>query len=80
MRHIISIRDLDRHEIDEILDQAQNLQALHYNPMALKGKLLGLLFFEPSTRTRMSFASAVARLGGQSISMDSVEASSMEKG
>lgn len=80
MRHIISIRDLDRHEIDEILDQAQNLQALHYNPMALKGKLLGLLFFEPSTRTRMSFASAVARLGGQSISMDSVEASSMVKG
>lgn len=80
MRHIISIRDLDRHEIDEILDQAQNLQAHHYNPMALKGKLLGLLFFEPSTRTRMSFASAVARLGGQSISMDSVEASSMVKG
>lgn len=80
MRHIISIRDLDRHEIDEILDQAQNLQAHPYNPMALKGKLLGLLFFEPSTRTRMSFASAVARLGGQSISMDSVEASSMVKG
>lgn len=80
MRHIISIRDLDRHEIDEILDQAQNLQAHHYNPMALKGKVLGLLFFEPSTRTRMSFASAVARLGGQSISMDSVEASSMVKG
>ncbi len=80
MRHIISIRDLDRHEIDEILDQAQNLQALHYNPMALNGMLLGLLFFEPSTRTRMSFASAVARLGGQSISMDSVEASSMVKG
>lgn len=80
MRHIISIRDLDRHEIDGILDQAQNLQAHHYNPIALKGKLLGLLFFEPSTRTRMSFASAVARLGGQSISMDSVEASSMVKG
>jgi len=80
MRHIISIRDLDRHEIDEILDQAQNLQALHYTPMALNGMLLGLLFFEPSTRTRMSFASAVARLGGQSISMDSVEASSMVKG
>ncbi|OPX72405.1 MAG: Aspartate carbamoyltransferase [Methanoregulaceae archaeon PtaB.Bin108] len=80
MRHIISIRDLNRHEIDEILDQAQNLQAHHHDPNALKGKLLGLLFFEPSTRTRMSFASAMARLGGQSISMDSVEASSMVKG
>ncbi|MCU0631766.1 MAG: aspartate carbamoyltransferase [Methanolinea sp.] len=80
MRHIISIRDLNRGEIDEVLDQAQDLQTHPYNPQALKGKILGLLFFEPSTRTRMSFASAVARLGGQSISMDSVEASSMVKG
>lgn len=80
MRHIISIRDLDRDEIDEILDQAQHVQSHRYDPFALKGKVLGLLFFEPSTRTRMSFASAVARLGGQSISMDSVEASSMVKG
>ncbi|OPX73878.1 MAG: Aspartate carbamoyltransferase [Methanoregulaceae archaeon PtaB.Bin152] len=80
MRHIISIRDLDRAEIDGILDHAQALQGQEYNSQALKGKLLGLLFFEPSTRTRMSFASAIARLGGQSISMDSVEASSMVKG
>jgi aspartate carbamoyltransferase catalytic subunit len=80
LRHIISIRDLNRGEIDEVLDQAQDLQTHPYNPQALKGKILGLLFFEPSTRTRMSFASAVARLGGQSISMDSVEASSMVKG
>lgn len=80
MRHIISIRDLNRDEIDGILDQATDLQLREYDPSALKGKLLGLLFFEPSTRTRMSFASAIARLGGQSISMDSVEASSMVKG
>ncbi|HII77383.1 MAG TPA: aspartate carbamoyltransferase [Methanolinea sp.] len=80
MRHIISIRDLDRAEINGILDHAQALQEQDYDPQALTGKLLGLLFFEPSTRTRMSFASAVARLGGHSISMDSVEASSMVKG
>ncbi len=80
MRHIISIRDLDRGEIDGILDQAQSLLSRRNYPQELKGKLLGLLFFEPSTRTRMSFASAAARLGGQSISMDSVEASSMVKG
>ncbi len=80
MRHIISIRDLDRAEIDGMLDHAQALQERTYDPEALKGRLLGLLFFEPSTRTRMSFASAIARLGGDSISMDSVEASSMVKG
>jgi len=80
MRHIISIRDLDRAEIDGMLDHAQALQERRYDSEALKGRLLGLLFFEPSTRTRMSFASAIARLGGDSISMDSVEASSMVKG
>ena len=46
----------------------------------LDNKLVALLFFEPSTRTRMSFATAMARLGGKSISVDSVEASSIVKG
>jgi aspartate carbamoyltransferase catalytic subunit len=46
----------------------------------MKGKILALLFFEPSTRTRMSFDAAMARLGGTSIGVDSVEASSMAKG
>ncbi|MCQ8894750.1 MAG: aspartate carbamoyltransferase [Methanolinea sp.] len=80
MRHIIAIRDLSREEIDGILDDAQGIQARSYDPSALEGKLLGLLFFEPSTRTRMSFAAAMARLGGNFLSVDSVEASSMAKG
>ncbi|HIH27050.1 MAG TPA: aspartate carbamoyltransferase [Methanoregulaceae archaeon] len=80
MNHIISIHDLERSEIDSILDEAAIIQALQYNDTALKGKILALLFFEPSTRTRMSFDAAMARLGGTSIGIDSVEASSMAKG
>lgn len=80
MNHIISIHDLERSEIDSILDEAATIQALQYNATALKGKILALLFFEPSTRTRMSFDAAMARLGGTSIGIDSVEASSMAKG
>lgn len=80
MNHIISIRDLERPEIDCLLDKAALIQANQYNDNALKGKILALLFFEPSTRTRMSFDAAMARLGGTSIGVDSVEASSMAKG
>lgn len=80
MRHIISIRDLSKGEIESILDDAAGIQSGSYNPSALKRKVLGLLFFEPSTRTRMSFAAAMSRLGGDFLSMDSVEASSMAKG
>jgi len=80
MNHIISIRDLERPEIDSLLDKAALIQGNHYNESVLKGKILALLFFEPSTRTRMSFDAAMARLGGTSIGVDNVEASSMAKG
>ncbi|MDD1708272.1 MAG: aspartate carbamoyltransferase [Methanoregulaceae archaeon] len=80
MNHIISIRDLERPEIDCLLDKAALIQANQYNESALKGRILALLFFEPSTRTRMSFDAAMARLGGTSIGVDNVEASSMAKG
>ena len=80
MNHIISIHDLERSEIDSLLDEAATIQAHQYNDSALKGRILALLFFEPSTRTRMSFHAAMARLGGTSIGIDSVEASSMAKG
>lgn len=80
MRHIISIRDLERAAIDAYLDAAGEMEAKRYDPALLTGRILGLLFFEPSTRTRMSFESAMARLGGVSLTMDSVEASSVAKG
>jgi aspartate carbamoyltransferase catalytic subunit len=80
VNHIISIQDLQRMDIDSLLDEAELIQKNSCNPHALSGKLIALLFFEPSTRTRMSFESAMARLGGSSISVGSVEASSISKG
>ncbi len=80
MYHIISIRDFERNEIDYLLEKARTFDTPAYDARALEGKLLALLFFEPSTRTRMSFETAMARLGGRSISVDSVEASSIVKG
>ncbi len=78
--HIISIRDYTRKEIDYLLEKAGTFDTSSYDRRALEDKLLALLFFEPSTRTRMSFETAMARLGGKSISVDSVEASSIVKG
>jgi aspartate carbamoyltransferase catalytic subunit len=79
-RHIISIGDFDRRQIDRLLDNAKRIDAQKYDRDALNGRILATLFFEPSTRTRMSFEAAIARLGGTSISVGSVEACSMAKG
>ena len=79
-RHIISIGDFDRNEIDRLLDHAGQIDNKNYDENALRGKILAALFFEPSTRTRMSFESAMARLGGTSLSVGSIEACSMAKG
>ena len=54
-RHLISIGDFDRDEIDKLLDHARQLDRGKYDKNALYGKILATLFFEPSTRTRMSF-------------------------
>ena len=80
MHHIISIGDFDRKGIDSLLDHAGQVDRKKYDAHALEGKILALLFFEPSTRTRLSFESAIARLGGTSITVGSVEACSMAKG
>jgi len=80
MYHIISIKDFERGEIDELLDKAQAIDEQTGPFTTLDKKQVALLFFEPSTRTRMSFASAVARLGGSVICVDSVEGSSISKG
>jgi aspartate carbamoyltransferase catalytic subunit len=80
MNHIISIRDFNREELDRLLDTAQQINDHQYDRHALDGKILALLFFEPSTRTRMSFETAMTRLGGTCLSLDCVEASSIVKG
>jgi len=80
MHHIISIGDFDRNAIDRLLDHAGEIDKKKYDSHALNGKILAVLFFEPSTRTRLSFESAIARLGGTSLSVGSVEACSIAKG
>jgi len=81
MRQLITTTDLSRAEIEEVLDHAAEIDA---DPGAFgerhAGTLLGLMFYEPSTRTRMSFEAAIKRLGGDAIDMGSVETSSVAKG
>ncbi|MEF8852014.1 MAG: aspartate carbamoyltransferase [Haloarculaceae archaeon] len=79
--HIISAKQLSRADIEEVLDHAADFAA---DPSAWddrrEGALLGLCFFEPSTRTKMSFTAAIKRLGGDVVDMGTVESSSVTKG
>lgn len=80
---LITMDDLSNDEITELLDTATRLlpaaRGETYMPL-LAGKLLGNLFFEPSTRTRMSFEAAMKRLGGEVINLSDVATSSVKKG
>jgi aspartate carbamoyltransferase catalytic subunit len=80
MKHYISVRDMDRSDIDHLIDRATSIAKHGAGGKQLKDKILGLLFFEPSTRTRMSFESAMLRLGGSCMNLGGVEVSSMAKG
>ncbi|MFH1261471.1 MAG: aspartate carbamoyltransferase [Candidatus Micrarchaeota archaeon] len=75
---LISIRDLEKKEIKEILDSAEEIEAGKKKP-DLHGKILATLFFEPSTRTKLSFQSAAMRCGMQTLDF-SPETSSLKKG
>lgn len=80
--HLASSRDLDRTTIDDLLLRAQRMAA-HRGDAAhrLQGKILASLFYEPSTRTRFSFESAMLRLGGQVLTAaDAASESSAAKG
>jgi aspartate carbamoyltransferase catalytic subunit len=81
-RHIISTKDFSREEIDFILDRAQRLEphARRGGLDLLKNRVVATLFFEPSTRTKLSFDTAVKRLGGATIGFDSFESTSVAKG
>lgn len=83
VRNLISIADLSTKEIIAILDRADKMESIARGgtpSSLLAGKLLATLFYEPSTRTRLSFESAMARLGGSSISVADIGASSVAKG
>jgi len=79
--HLIGAKQLSRADIESVLDRAAEFDA---DPTAFADTrpdtLLALCFFEPSTRTKMSFDAAIKRLGGSATDMGSVESSSVTKG
>ncbi|MCO8246067.1 MULTISPECIES: aspartate carbamoyltransferase [unclassified Haladaptatus] len=79
--HLIDTKQLTRQDIENVLDHAAEIDA---DPSAFAdrhaGKLLGLMFYEPSTRTKMSFETSIKRLGGDIVDMGPVESSSVKKG
>jgi aspartate carbamoyltransferase catalytic subunit len=80
---IVSIRDLSRDQIEEILDLSEKMIPYAKGEKftkALDGRILSCLFFEPSTRTRMSFETAINRLGGRSLDMGVLSMTSIVKG
>lgn len=80
-RDIISIKEFSRKEIDFIFKMAKSMEALAVKGSdMLKGKILATLFYEASTRTRLSFESAMHRLGGSTIGFAEAEIASVRKG
>lgn len=81
MRHLIDIMDLSAQEIDELIDRANDIIA---NPddyrEKCRHKKLATLFFEPSTRTRLSFEAAMLELGGSVLGFSQAQSSSASKG
>jgi aspartate carbamoyltransferase catalytic subunit len=78
-RSLISIDDFTKDEFISILDMAEEFEK-NPNQRILEGKVVATLFFEPSTRTRLSFESAVNRLGGRVIGFSDTSSTSVKKG
>ena len=81
MRNLVNILDLTTEEIRELVTCASDIMALPeaYSSVC-RGKIMGALFFEPSTRTRLSFTSAMMSLGGSVLGFDQAGSSSVAKG
>jgi aspartate carbamoyltransferase catalytic subunit len=80
-RDIVSIRDFSREEIDYILEMTDVVEPMaKKGSHSLDGKIMATLFFEPSTRTRLSFESAMYRYGGKCIGFAEPKGTSVEKG
>lgn len=82
-KDILSAGDFGREEIEVVLKKAKEFEDVVDKKEMVdvaKGKIMASLFFEPSTRTRLSFETAMTRLGGQVISVSGKESSSMNKG
>ena len=81
LKHIISARQLDKKTLQKIFSVTDKIKSQKFNKNALSGKIMATLFYQPSTRTRLSFESAMIRLGGSIIATENAaEFSSAIKG
>ena len=80
-RDIVSIKDFSREEIDYVLKTTDGVEPLaKKSSRALNGKIMATLFFEPSTRTKLSFESAMYRYGGDCLGFAEPKSASVQKG
>ena len=81
-KDIVSVRDFDRQKFEEVFKATDKIIEMNPNERReiARGKTLGYLFFEPSTRTRLSFEAAMASLGGTSLGIADASSSSAKKG
>jgi len=81
-KDIVSVRDFDKQKFETVFDATDKIIKMSPNERRelARGKILGYLFFEPSTRTRLSFEAAMASLGGTSIGIADASSSSAKKG
>ena len=81
MKNLIGIEDFSKEEIDELIKVSKDIISNKEKYLEkCKGKILATLFFEPSTRTRLSFESAMLSLGGSVLGFSSADSSSTQKG
>ena len=81
-KDIISIKDFSKDQLEKIFTSTDKMIQLDSSQRReiCKGKTLGYLFYEPSTRTRLSFDSAMASIGGNSLGISNISSSSTQKG
>jgi len=75
MTHILTAEQFSKKELLQLFEAAKKLQKAKKIPQTMKGKILATVFLEPSTRTRLSFETAMLKLGGQVISIPNAESS-----
>jgi aspartate carbamoyltransferase catalytic subunit len=83
LSNIISIRDFTKNDVEYILKKAEKMEPIAKSEETCHkhdGKLLGVMFYEPSTRTRLSFETAMKRLGGDVVGFSQKQGTSVQKG
>src|SRR5215471_5187591 len=75
LNHLLSTRSIDSDDVDRFCESAEAFELGGTPSIPLSGKTVALLFFQPSTRTRMGFEAATVALGAHSIGMDDMSGS-----